>query len=120
VSRCGVTHSRGTSLQQISTLVYYTINKYITVQDISRSVLLYCILREDMRQATGELFDCSTCMRNTANSSSQHEPSHHHTAVMVLSVHKCNNGIYSYNSVLIFFNFVDFVVRHFSQRPDIQ
>ena len=40
-------HSRGTSLQQISTLVYYTINKYITVQDRSRSVLLYCILRED-------------------------------------------------------------------------
>ena len=44
---CTVVHSRGTSLQQISTLVYYTINKYITVQDISRSVLLYCILRED-------------------------------------------------------------------------
>ena len=32
-------HSRGTSLQYVGTLVYYTINKYITVQDRSHSVL---------------------------------------------------------------------------------
>ena len=35
----GFDHSRGTSLQYVGTLVYYTINKYITVQDRSHSVL---------------------------------------------------------------------------------
>ena len=29
-------HSRGTSLQYVGTLVYYTINKYITVQEEQR------------------------------------------------------------------------------------